>query len=632
MIQRLFFCVILVACIAPVSSFAQWHPAEAPLMTAWGETLDPAKVLPEYPRPLMVRRQWLNLNGIWEFEDRKAGDTLPAGRELAERILVPFAWESALSGLRREIPSRRAWYRRVFVLPKAWHGQRILMHFGAVDWQATLYINGQYVDSHQGGFDAFYFDITPFIHQDGKQEVIVAVHDPSNTEAIAYGKQNHEKFSNPGRYSYSPVSGIWQTVWLEPVPEQHISDFRVVPDIDRGLITIDINNHPHSNQGMKYRAVVKAGRKQITAGIASIDETLTLAIPKPRLWWPHDPYLYDLELQLLDQQGKQVLDRVSSYFGMRKIAISDFYRNGRGPIKKITLNNHFIFQQGPLDQGYWPDGLFTAPTDQALRWEIAQMKAWGFNMVRKHIKVEPQRWYYWADKLGLLVWQDMPSTFRQRSEAEKNQFELELQRMIKTHWNHPSIINWIVFNEHWGAYDVERISKSVMALDPSRLVTGNSGIDAGEPDIDYEVGHIKDNHHYRPPTNPFASNKRAVVNGEYGAIGYKIKNHIWDVDGDWVHHNYAGKDEATKEYEKFIDMLLDFKKNDELSAAVYTQWTDVENEMNGLYTYDRKVEKLHRKRVRKANRKLWENDLKFPDNEITNRNMQPDGGPETIEP
>ena len=263
---------------------------------------------------------------------------------------------------------------------------------------------------------------------------------------------------------------------------------------------------------------------------------------------------------------------------------------------------------GPLDQGYWPDGLYTAPTDEALAWEIRMMKEWGFNMVRKHIKVEPQRWFYHCDRLGLLVWQDMPSTFKKRTEAEKTQFETELKDMVKQHWNHPSVVNWVVFNEHWGAYDVPRLTEMVMGLDPSRLVTGNSGIDAGKPNLDYETGHIKDNHHYRPPTAPYVTDKRAAVNGEYGAIGYLLEGHIWDVDGPWVHYNYDGIDAATEEYEKFVTELLDYKTRLGLSGAVYTQWTDLENEMNGLYTYDRKKIKLHKERVTKANRSLWEDD------------------------
>jgi beta-galactosidase/beta-glucuronidase len=320
---------------------------------------------------------------------------------------------------------------------------------------------------------------------------------------------------------------------------------------------------------------------------------------------------------------------VTGYFGMRKIALGAERVNNRGPVQKLHLNHRFVFQMGPLDQGFWPDGLHTHPTDEALRFDVEGIKAWGFNMVRKHIKVESRRWFYHCDRAGLLVWQDMPSTFKARTLEEKAQFEIELARMIRTHWNSPSVVNWIVFNEHWGAYDVERLTNFVMALDPSRLVTGNSGIDAGKPHFDYQVGHIIDNHHYRPPTYPFATSSRAAVNGEYGAIGYLAEGHVWDTDGPWVHYNYKGKEDATAEYEKFAAQLREFKNVQMLSGAVYTQWTDVENEMNGLYTYDRKVEKLDRARVTAANRSLWVDDLKGAPRTSTTNTVNPtDGGSE----
>lgn len=276
-------------------------------------------------------------------------------------------------------------------------------------------------------------------------------------------------------------------------------------------------------------------------------------------------------------------------------------------MQRIRLNGEYLFMMGTLDQGYWPDGIYTAPTDEALSWDLSETKEWGFNMIRKHIKIEPARWYYWCDKMGILVWQDMPSSMKLRTEEEKTQWEHELQQMIKQHWNHPSIVNWIVFNEHWGIYDVERITNMVMKLDPSRLVTGNTGIDAGKPDVDYEVGHIKSNHHYRPPAIPLGSSHRAIVNGEFGAIGYNVPGHIWDIDGPWVHYNYADKEAATKEYISFLTQLQTYAAEG-LSAAVYTQWTDLENEMNGFYTYDRKIQKLDKQRVKSITQSLWQKD------------------------
>jgi beta-galactosidase/beta-glucuronidase len=586
---------------------ADWKIADAPLLTPWAEKVDPKNPLPEYPRPIMERADWLNLNGVWEFQEAQAGDAVPLGRKLDGVILVPFPWESALSGVRKQFDSRRAWYRRAFSVPAAWSGKRVLLHFGAVDWEATVYVNGRSVGTHRGGYDAFSFDVTPFLNRGAANELIVGVFDPGNDTGIAVGKQENSRFNNPQRYSYCPSSGIWQTVWLEPVAERAITDLHAVPDIDRGTLTVTVSTDPLGTNAFLQITALDDG-KVLATGRGNVNQPILLSIPHAKLWSPESPHLYDLRVTL--RQGDSVLDEVKSYFGMRKVAIKRHVLNGRDGLMKLELNNKFVFQFGPLDQGFWPDGLHTAPTDEALRWDIEQMKAWGCNMVRKHIKVEPQRWYYWCDKLGLLVWQDMPSTFKKRTEEEKTQFETELQRMIKGFWNHPSIVNWIVFNEHWGAYDVERLTEMVMALDSSRVVTGNSGMDAGRPHIDYEVGHIKDNHHYRPPTNPMASSRRAAVNGEYGAIGYLADGHVWDTDGPWVHYNYKDKETATVEYENFAKQLLKFRDEDHLSGAVYTQLTDVENEMNGFFTYDRKVEKLDRERVAKVNRALWESDAR----------------------
>jgi beta-galactosidase/beta-glucuronidase len=586
---------------------ADWKIAEASLLTPWAERVDPKDPLPEYPRPVMERADWLNLNGVWEFQEAQAGDAVPVGQKLDGVILVPFPWESALSGVRKQFDSRRAWYRREFNVPASWSGKRVLLHFGAVDWEATVYVNGRSVGAHRGGYDAFSFDITSFLKREGSNELIVSVFDPGTDTGIAVGKQSNERFADPQRYTYCPASGIWQTVWLEPVPGAAILDLHSVPDIDRETLTVTVNTTP---LGTNFSLQITAldGGMVVSQTRGPPNQPIILPVKDPKLWSPTTPHLYDLRVEL--KQGDATHDEVKSYFGMRKIAIQRHVINGRDGLMKLELNNEFVFQFGPLDQGYWPDGIYTAPTDEALRWDIEQIKAWGCNLVRKHVKVESQRWYYWCDRLGLLVWQDMPSTFKKRTEEEKTQFETELQRLIKGRWNHPAIVNWIVFNEHWGAYDVERLTEMVMALDPSRVVTGNTGMDAGRPHIDYEVGHIKSNHRYRPPTNPMANNRRAAVNGEFGAIGYLLDGHVWDTDGPWVHYNYQGKEDATVEYEKFLAQLHKYRDEDHLSGAVYTQLTDIENEMNGFFTYDRKVEKLDRERVTKANRALWAGDLK----------------------
>lgn len=590
-------CPLLLLFLISSLNAQNWEMAPVPLSTSWAGEIDPERILPEYPRPLMQRERWQNLNGLWQFQEARASDPVPFGRKLDRQILVPFAWESALSGIREQFDSYRAWYRRTFTIPQDWQEEKVLLHFGAVDWEATVYVNGRCAGIHQGGFDAFYFDITPFLNKSGEQEIIIGVYDPGNEEGITVGKQNNLRFEDPQRYAYSPASGIWQTIWLEPVPDLHLTDIRVIPDVDNETVIINANASSQNTGRKKVEVVLRQGNQIIHKSSGPFNQDFYLENPDPRLWSPDDPFLYELDIRIVD--SLEVLDEVQSYVGMRKISLKTY----KG-VQRLMLNDEFVFQMGPLDQGYWPDGLYTAPTDEALKWDIQRMKELGYNMVRKHIKVEPQRWYYWCDKLGILVWQDMPSTFRKRTEQEKNLFELELQRMIKTHWNHPSIINWIVFNEHWGAYDVPRLTETVMALDPSRLVTGNSGIDAGRPDLDYEVGHIKDNHSYRPPSVPFGNNKRAVVNGEYGAIGYKIPGHIWDTDGPWVHHNYTDKEAATKEYERFIEMIHQFQEEG-LSAAVYTQWTDLENEMNGIYTYDRKLIKHFEERLIESNRSTY---------------------------
>lgn len=592
-----------------VSSFPHdWRPAPAPLMSPWSALVDPADVHGEYPRPQFTRERWLNLNGLWEFQEAQPTDASPFGQTLREKILVPFPWESSLSGIRRQLTSQRAHYRRTFEVPAAWrtNNQRLILNFEAVDWEATVFINGRFAGQHRGGYDPFSFDITPHLKESGPQELLVTVFDPGNDQGIAVGKQANSRFADPQRYTYAPSSGIWLPVWLEPVPTVYLTDFQAVPDIDAQTLSVSASPSAAATD-LTLEAIARVGERIVARDEGPAHQTLSLAVTSPRLWSPVDPFLYRLEL-VLKQSGRTV-DRISSYFGMRKIALGQVRVNGRGPIQKLFLNNCFVFQMGVLDQGFWPDGLYTHPTDAALQWDVDQIRAWGFNMTRKHIKVESRRWFYHCDRAGLLVWQDMPGTFKARTLDEKAQFETELSRLVRTHWNSPCIVNWIIFNEHWGAYDVKRLTEFVMELDPTRLVTGNSGIDAGNPHFDYQVGHIIDNHHYRPPTYPFATSSRASVNGEYGAIGYRVNGHLWDSDGPWVHFNYEGNEAATLEYIKFTQQLRDFRDNRLLSGAVYTQWTDVENEVNGLYTYDRKIEKLDRARTTSANRSLWESDL-----------------------
>jgi beta-galactosidase/beta-glucuronidase len=375
--------------LSTVLSFsADWKIADAPLLTSWAEKVDPKNPLPEYPRQMMVRGEWLNLNGVWQFQEAQASDAVPQGKKLDGVILVPFPWESALSGVRKQLDSRRAWYRREFTVPAAWAGQRVWLHFGAVDWEATVYVNSRSVGTHRGGYDAFSFDITPLLTREGTNELIVSVFDPGNAAGNAVGKQENSRFSNPQRYSYCPSSGIWQTVWLEPVGERAITDLHSVPDIEREQLTVTVSSDPLGTNSF-LEVVALDGGKVVGQGRGQPNLPIVVAVPKPKIWSPASPHLYDLRVTL--KQGDATLDEVRSYFGMRKIAIQRHVINGRDGLMKIELNNTFQFQFGPLDQGYWPDGLYTAPTDEALRWDVEQMKAWGCNMVRKHIKVEPQR-------------------------------------------------------------------------------------------------------------------------------------------------------------------------------------------------------------------------------------------------
>ncbi|HOK96347.1 MAG TPA: glycoside hydrolase family 2 TIM barrel-domain containing protein, partial [Anaerohalosphaeraceae bacterium] len=433
-----------------------WPLQQAPVMTQWAYQVNPAEPLPEYPRPQMVRPEWMNLNGIWQFQPGTAGDTVPVGQVLSQDILVPFPVESAISGIMQHYD--RLWYRRLFEIPSRWNGQRILLHFGAVDWETEVYINGSSVGIHKGGYDAFSFDITPFLLPAGQQELIVRVYDPTDNGGYPRGKQT----LSPGGIMYTPTTGIWQTVWLEPVPQISLTELKLIPDVDHKLLNITgWVSQPAANltiQATAYDNGVPAGTVS-----GAVGDQLQLVMHNPKLWSPETPFLYDLKVVL--KQGSTVIDQVDSYFGMRKIALGTV-----DGVVKMLLNDTFVFQMGPLDQGFWPDGIYTAPTDAALRWDLEQTKALGFNMTRKHIKVEPARWYYWADKLGLLVWQDMPSVNSYTSNPQpidKAQFKTELTQMVRQHWNSPAVIMWVIFNESQGQHDTAPLCAMVKAMDPS---------------------------------------------------------------------------------------------------------------------------------------------------------------------
>lgn len=572
-----------------VFSFAQnWSPKKAPLMTQWASDVNPDNTLPEYPRPQMVRNDWLNLNGLWEFAFGEQGDRVPVGTPLSKKILVPFPVESALSGVMEH--HDRVWYRRKFKVPSDWDGKQLLLHFGAVDWESEIYVNGKSVGIHRGGYDPFKYDITQYLQGKGEQELIVRVYDPTQIKGQPRGKQEIPPHAN--LIMYTPVTGIWQTVWLEPVPVTNIKGLRMVPDIDRSVLKLTVETSV-VDEDITVKATVLNAQTIASKVKGKANIEFEIPISDARLWSPNDPFLYDIKIEL--KKGRTTLDEVSSYFGMRKISLGKV-----GKYQKILLNNEFSFNFGFLDQGYWPDGLYTAPTDEALKADIEIQKTLGCNMVRKHLKVEPQRWYYWADKLGILVWQDMPSCNSYISNdppIEKAAFEQELVSMITTHLNSPSIVSWILYNEMQGQYDTKRLTQLISDLDPSRLINPASD----NIDMDY-TGHIFDKHSYPGPSCPSAPNM-ALVCGEYGSVGLSVHNHEWKKGEGVSMIMVPTAEDLTNTYENYINQLLDFKLNQGLSGAVFTQLTDVEQEVNGLLTYDR-VLKVDVEKIRLLNEKL----------------------------
>ncbi|MDR0700014.1 MAG: glycoside hydrolase family 2 [Tannerella sp.] len=586
------------AMLFPHILFAQtpYEKKTATLMTTWGENLratDP--VLPEYPRPQMMREKWLNLNGIWQFQPAaSATEALPAGN-LSREILVPFPVESALSGIMEH--HENVWYRRSFTVPADWAGQQTLLHFGAVDYACEIFVNGKSLGTHEGGYDPFSFDITDKLTASGKQDLAVRVSDPTDAKGYPRGKQT----LYPGGIMYTSTTGIWQTVWLEAVPPTRIDAFRMIPDIDCAVLKFYPTTGGQNIRSLKFRFQIYDNGLEIARTTQSYRSEMILNVPQPlKLWSPDSPFLYDMKVFLIN--GTEVIDSVSTYFGMRKISsklVKGQYR--------MCLNNEPLFQMGPLDQGFWPDGIYTAPADEALRFDIEKTKALGFNMIRKHIKVEPQRWYYWCDKLGMLVWQDMPSMNsyidtgkRPMPPREDAAFERELEAMIKTHWNSPAIVSWVIFNEFQGLHGEPKRVGQVKKWDDSRLVNVNSGVN------DTRYGNtgtdILDYHSYPPPVCPPTAGSQIRVCGEYGGIGYFEKGHIWSEGNPYETVDSRAK--LLDKYTLYGEMLIYYKSNKGLSAAVYTEITDVEMELNGLMTYDRKMIKGNREDFFAVNQRI----------------------------
>jgi hypothetical protein len=586
-INQLIVTITVVGMLSGVAQAAdEWKPAAGPLMTRWAKDVSAERPLPEYPRPQMVRKDWVNLNGLWDYAIAPKADTAPTAYQ--GKILVPFPVESALSGVMKMVGGEnRLWYRRTFETPKDAAGKRLLLHFGAVDWQTTVWINGKEVGSHQGGYDPFTFDIADLLKADGPQELIIAVWDPSNDGPQPRGKQ----VKRPGGIFYTPVTGIWQTVWLEAVPKDYIRNIKITPDVDNSQVKVEVDSTAAQTSVSVLDGDKEIATASITGGGAT-SSTATIKFPKPKLWSGESPFLYNLRIKSGD-------DTVESYFGMRKIEVK---KDDKG-VNRIYLNGKAIFMAGPLDQGFWPDGIYTAPTDEALKYDIEITQKLGFNCTRKHVKVEPARWYYWCDKLGLLVWQDMPSGDRSvgpnrgqitRTPESQKIYESELKALIDTHYNSPSIIMWVVFNEGWGQFDTVRITDWTKKYDPTRLINPASGWN------DFPAGDVIDMHHYPNPAAPKAQENRASVLGEFGGLGLPTPGHMW-TDKNWGYKGVPDGKALTRQYVKMLTTAWALRESQGLNAAIYTQITDVETEANGLLTYDRAVIKVDVDPVAEAN-------------------------------
>jgi hypothetical protein len=565
-------CVIMAILIAAQASEPiGWHQATAPLMTRWAAEVGPDNALPEYPRPQLVRADWMNLNGLWDYAITTNSVTEPA--PFAGSILVPFPLESAISGVMTNLNDHcKLWYHRKFSVPDSWRGQRVRLHFGAVNWQSQVWVNGEFIGQHQGGYDAFTFDVTDSLQWHGTEDISVCVTYPAS------GDQPRGKLSTkPEGIFYTTCCGIWQTVWLEPVPAVCIDRLQTTPDVDAQLLRLRVGINTFSEK-VQVEAVASVAGKEIAQTTGSANADLILNLPNPHLWSPEDPFLYDLKVTLLEA-GKK-LDSVSSYFGMRKIALQ---KDDQG-ITRMALNDRCLFEIGTLDQGFWPDGIYTAPTDEALRSDIEFLKKAGFNLTRKHVKVEPDRWYYWCDKLGLLVWQDMPSGGNTTAEGRRD-FENELLSMVNGLENHPSIIVWVLFNEGWGQYDTESLTQWLKEQDPTRLVDNASGW------TDMRVGDLIDMHSYPGPDAPAVEPHRAAVLGESGGFGWAVENHCWSTHS-WGYVMLENQADLEDQYKRALRHVWRLHNLSGLSAAIYTQTTDVETECNGLQTYDRAVMKI----------------------------------------
>jgi beta-galactosidase/beta-glucuronidase len=585
--------------------------SQSVLKTPWADDLDPSAPLPEYPRPQLVRDAWQNLNGQWDFAILPKGSSPETG--FAGKITVPFAVESLLSGVQKTVgPENELWYERTFDLGLDRKGKRVMLNFGAVDWEAEVWVNDKQAGKHKGGYDAFNFDITELLVKGKTQKIRVRVWDPSDSGPQPRGKQVKE----PKGIWYTPVTGIWQTVWIETVPESFIASSYSVTDFGNSAQVFypEVKN---AHEGQEVEVTLLESGKAIASFKAPANKPLTLKIPNPQAWSPDSPTLYDVSIKLF--QGKKLVDQVKSYAAFREIKMA----KGADGHQRMFLNGEALFQYGPLDQGWWPDGLYTAPTDQALLFDIEKTKQMGFNMIRKHVKVEPARWYYHADRLGMLVWQDMPSgdmgnrwevrpgvirdgMNKVRTPESEEIFKAEWKEVINEFKFFPSIVVWVPFNEAWGQFKTTEIVNLTKELDDTRLINSASGGNF-EMEGTKIVGDIMDLHNYPDPVMPdpaIFGAKTVLVLGEFGGLGLPLEGHTWQQKDNWGYQSFSTTDELKNRYAILIEDLAELIPKG-LAAAIYTQTTDVEIETNGLMTYDRKVIKISVQELKKLHDKLY---------------------------
>lgn len=612
MMMKTMAAACLIAASVSVTFAQQWKPAGDKILTSWGEQLDPNNVHQEYPRPQLKRQDnWQNLNGLWKYKiTDKSQNQAPTTWD--GDILVPFAVESALSGVGKRLNKDQAlWYNsEVTLTKKQKKGDHVLLHFGAVDWQCDVYVNGKHIGRHEGGFDPFSFEITDALKKGKKQDVAIRVWDPTSDGPQPRGKQ----INDPHGIWYTPVSGIWQTVWLENVPQTYIVSTKQTPNVDAGVLEVSaIVESTQSGDQLVIEAYDQG--KKISETTVDASQSAKLTVPNAELWSPSNPKLYDLAVKVL-RKGK-VVDKIDSYFAMRKI---ERKADSKG-IMRMALNDEFLFQYGPLDQGWWPDGLHTAPSDEALKFDLIKTKEMGFNMIRKHIKVEPARWYRHCDSLGILVWADMPSGDlggnnwdmqpgkvsngihdKERSAESEAYYRKEWKAIMDALHNFPSIVVWVPFNEAWGQFKTKEITEWTMKYDPSRLVNSASGGNFAF------VGDILDIHNYPDAAMPDArlfGDKYVLALGEFGGLGLPVDGHTWQQKDNWGYQSFKNAEELQKRYEEVISNLTALISRG-LSAGVYTQTTDVEVETNGLMTYDRKVIKIPEATLKNIHQKLYD--------------------------